>query len=111
MKAQTEGPFYICHTLGSYPAKVEVQVKVQTQNHGEQIFQGVGSAQRDDDMDVPYGGIVYLYNTKHVILFVPKETKSNKHSDKGTLAYTGRLVFQIACILTDFKNAMHAFLV
>jgi hypothetical protein len=90
MEAQTEGPFYICHTLGSYPAKVEVQVKVQTQDHGEQIFSGIGSAQRDDDIDVPYGGIVYLYNTAHVMLFVPKYTMKGRRSDRGTLAYTGK---------------------
>jgi hypothetical protein len=95
MTAQTKGPFYICHTLNSYPAKVEVQVKVQTQSHGEQIFQGVGSAQRDDDMNVPYGGIVYVYNDTHVVLFVPQETQHNKHTDKGTLAYTGKVVLYI----------------
>jgi hypothetical protein len=93
MEAQTKGPFYICHTLCSYPAKVEVQVKVQTQSHGEQIFQGVGSAQRDDDMDVPYGGIVYVYNDTHVVLFAPKESKSLNHTDKGTLAYTGKTLY------------------
>jgi hypothetical protein len=97
MKAQTNGPFYICHTLGSYPAKVEVQVKVQTQNHGEHIFTGIGSAQRDDDIDIPYGGIVYVYNTKHVILFVPKDTKGDPHTDKGTLAFTGKAFF-VLCI-------------
>jgi hypothetical protein len=90
MEAQTEGPFYVCHTLDSYPVKVEVQVKVQTQNHGEQIFQGIGSAQRDDDKDVPYGGIVYVYNDTHVVLFVPKETGSLLRTDRGSLAYTGK---------------------
>jgi hypothetical protein len=89
MEAQTEGPFNICHTLDSYPAKVEVQVKVQTRNHGEQIFSGIGSAQRDDGKNVPYGGIVYIYNTEYVILFIPKKTKSKRRSNRGTLAYTG----------------------
>jgi hypothetical protein len=90
MESQTQGPFYVCHNLGSDPAKVEVQVKVQTQNHGEQIFQGIGSAQRDDDDDVPYGGIVYLYNATHVTLFVPKETSKGASAERGTLAYTGK---------------------
>jgi hypothetical protein len=95
MEAQTAGPFFVCHTLDSYPVKVEVQVKVQTQNHGEQIFQGVGSAQRDDDIDVPYGGIVYIYNSTHVVLFVPKDTQAHWNSDKGTLSYTGKILFYI----------------
>jgi hypothetical protein len=102
MEAQTQGPFYVCHNLGSDPAKVEVQVKVQTQNHGEQIFQGIGSAQRDDDKDVPYGGIVYLYNATHVILFVPKRLQIGATSDKGTLVYTGKMTVLLIVIVLDF---------
>jgi hypothetical protein len=109
MEAQTDGPFYVCHTLCSYPAKVEVQVRVQTQDHGEQIFSGIGSAQRDDDMDVPYGGIVYLYNTTHVILFVPKNAKRFRSSDRGTLAYTGKDGYYVTQSNTAYVIELHIY--
>ena len=78
----------IRHGLDQYPAKVDVQIKVHV-NDQDNIFTGVGSAQRDDDLDYEYGGIVYKYNTDHVLLSTPFRAKAGIKSDKGGIAYSG----------------------
>ncbi|OPL33247.1 protein ver-3, partial [Mytilus galloprovincialis] len=60
----------IQHDLGEYPVKVDVQIKI-LENGTNFIFTGIGSAHRDDDWNRPYGGVVYIYNTKEVILTFP----------------------------------------
>jgi len=76
----------IPHNLGEYPVKVDVQIKVTT-NDKEYIFTGVGSAHRDDDIDRYYGGTVYVYNEHEIIVTFP--IKAN-NVDKGGIVYTGR---------------------
>lgn len=76
----------IPHNLGEYPVKVDVQIKVTTSGK-EYIFTGLGSAQRDDDIDEYYGGTVYVYNENEIIVTFPIK---NNDVDKGGIAYTGR---------------------
>lgn len=88
IRSQTIGPFVVQHYLGEYPAKVDVQLNV-TKDGIEYIFSGIGTAQRDDDRDTMYGGVVYTYNDKHVKLYVPKSTDTSSYTTKGRLVYTG----------------------
>jgi hypothetical protein len=76
----------IPHNLGEYPVKVDVQIKVTT-NDQEYIFTGIGSAHRDDGIDRYYGGTVYIYNEREIIVTFPIQTKKD---DIGGIAYTGR---------------------
>lgn len=85
IQAQVTSPIIITHPLGNIPAKVEVQVKVQ-ESGSEYIFPAFGSAQRDDDSDNDYGGVVFIYNENHVKIFVPVQENT---SDKGLAIYTG----------------------
>jgi hypothetical protein len=73
----------IPHNLGEYPVKVDVQIKVTT-NDKEYIFTGIGSAHRDDSID---GGTVYIYNEHETIVTFPIQAND---VDKGGIAYTGR---------------------
>lgn len=60
------------HGIGSVPLKVDVQIRPedsQPENHF--YFPGIGSSQRDDDVNSPYGDIVYYYNQESVSLFSP----------------------------------------
>lgn len=75
----------IPHPLQDKPAKVEVQVKVR-ENGNDVIFPASGSAQRDDDSDNVYGGVVYVYNERHVKIFVPVR---DENTDKGGIIYSG----------------------
>ena len=78
----------IPHGLDQYPAKVDVQIKVHA--HGQDnIFTGVGSAQRDDDLNYEYGGIVYKYNTDHVLLSTSFKSEGGVASDKAGITYLG----------------------
>lgn len=85
IEAQVSSPVVIPHPIGQIPAKVEVQVKVQ-EGGNDVIFPASGSAQRDDDSDNVYGGVVYLYNELHVKVFVPYR---DENSYKGVMIYTG----------------------
>lgn len=75
IQAQGTSPVIITHPLGHIPAKVDVQVKVH-ENGSEYIFPASGSAQRDDDSDNVYGGVVYIYNEFHVKIYVPSGMKT-----------------------------------
>ncbi|KAJ8303603.1 hypothetical protein KUTeg_019999, partial [Tegillarca granosa] len=76
----------IKHNLNEIPIKVDVQVKQVIGNDTEFIFTGIGSAQRDDDYDSIYGGIVYMYDINSVILIAPNR---NDGSNKGVSIFTG----------------------
>ena len=62
--------------------------------HGGQdyFFPGIGSGQSDDDILAHYGGVAYLYNHHHVLVFIPKEDR-NSHGI-GRVITTGNY-FQI----------------
>lgn len=86
IEAQKTSPVIISHPLHDKPARVEVQVKVK-ENGKDVIFPASGSAQRDDDVDNVYGGVVYFYNEHHVKIFVPVRDEG---TDKGVIIYSGK---------------------
>ena len=51
------------------------------------VFEGIGSAQTDDDRDEPYCGVVFVYNSNYVKVGAP--TKSNQH-DSGRIFCAGK---------------------
>jgi len=67
------------HGLGVYPSKVKVLVKaIDGENKGF-IFEGMGSAQHDDDQkNALYGGVIFAYNDWNVRLWAPD--KNNNYS-------------------------------
>lgn len=76
-----------------YPAKVDVQILV-TKEGVDYIFTGTGAAQRDNDLALSYGGVVYIYDTEIVRIITPnwsrKDLYENKESNAG-VAYTGSI--------------------
>lgn len=79
----------IRHDLGELPVKVDVQVKPVDKTSGKVddfIFNGIGSAQRDDDFNDTYGGVVYIYNETTVTLIVPNKLDG---FTSGYAVYTG----------------------
>lgn len=74
------------HECGEFPAKVELQIRPSSGNWTNFYFPGIGSSQRDDDINRTYGGIVYKYNKDEVILFIPK---AKDGYPSGTIIYTG----------------------
>lgn len=77
------------HGLNELPSLVDVQVKPEDGFNDGFIFPGIGSAQRDDDLNTPYGGIVYMYNENTTVLMAP-----NKNDDfsSGSIIYTGTIL-------------------
>ncbi len=75
----------ITHDLGVYPSQVKVLVKaIDGENKGF-IFEGMGSAQHDDDQKhALYGGVIFAYNDRKVRLWAP--TQNNNYS-------LGRIIF------------------
>jgi hypothetical protein len=68
---------------------VEVQVKVSYLGK-EYIFPGMGSIQRDDDVDTEFGGVVYVYNELYVAVYVPVYKPTGPaYTAKGRLISTG----------------------
>ncbi|XP_062616090.1 uncharacterized protein LOC134277800, partial [Saccostrea cucullata] len=80
-------PQAVPHTLNELPAKVDVQVKI-IQSGKEYIFPGLGSVPKDDDISNEYGGVVYAYNSSHVLLFIPV-IKSSGGGGTGRVLTTG----------------------
>ncbi|CAC5375287.1 unnamed protein product [Mytilus coruscus] len=75
------------HDIGTFPIKVDVQVRPGINRPERQFyFSGLGSSQRDDDIDSPYGGLVFYYNDEAVVVSAP-----NKHDghNVGKVIYTG----------------------
>lgn len=75
----------ISHDLGDYPSRVKVLVKaVDGANEGF-IFEGIGSAQADDDVyEKHYGGLVFAYNQNKVRLWAPD--RKNDSSKGGIIS-------------------------
>ncbi|XP_021369373.1 uncharacterized protein LOC110460658 [Mizuhopecten yessoensis] len=79
------------YDLKELPVKVDVQVKV-TENGNDYIFTGFGSAQRDDDTDTYYGGVIYSYNEAFTRVLLPSFNEGYSgavFTTKGSAAYTG----------------------
>ena len=88
----------IPHDLDQYPVKVDVQVKVQI-NGVDHYFTGSGSANRDDDLYYDFGGVVYLYNDKEIVLSTP--FFNSRPGFEGGIAFTGNR-FKIKTALFAF---------
>ena len=82
MKSQAGVNSYkeISHNLGVYPKRVKVLVKaIDGPNQGF-IFEGIGSAQEDDERDSnSYGGVIFAYNDSRIRLWAP--TKNNDYAN------------------------------
>jgi len=60
----------VTHNLGVYPTRVKVLVRAIDGNNDSFIFEGVGSAQQDDDGGA-YGGVLFAYDQATVRLWAP----------------------------------------
>ncbi|XP_063442891.1 uncharacterized protein LOC134723193 [Mytilus trossulus] len=75
------------HAIGTFPIKVDVQVRPADNKPERQFyFSGLGSSQRDDDIDSPYGGLVFYYNDEAVVVSVPN---TNDGHNVGKVIFTG----------------------
>ncbi|XP_033741786.1 uncharacterized protein LOC117328368 [Pecten maximus] len=80
------------YNFNELPVKVDVQVKV-TENDIDYIFTGFGSAHRDDDTDIFYGGVLYTYNEEFARILLPSFNggyPGAAYTTKGTAAFTGK---------------------
>ncbi|KAL3863840.1 hypothetical protein ACJMK2_005585 [Sinanodonta woodiana] len=74
------------HNLSEIPAIVEVQVKSMESPNDNYIFPAIGIGQRDDDMPVNYGGVIYIYNAEYIRIQTPI---GNNNLGTGSVIYTG----------------------
>jgi hypothetical protein len=66
----------VSHGLNTYPDRVQVLVKqndASLNNYGF-IFEGMGSAQIDDDANIEHGGVVFGYDNVYVRLWAPDQS-------------------------------------
>ncbi|MEZ4828313.1 MAG: hypothetical protein R3C61_18790 [Bacteroidia bacterium] len=73
------------HNLNAYPSNVKVLVRATSGNNQGFIFEGMGSAQSDDDND-EYGGVIFAYNQNTVRLWAPTVANNNP---KGSIIMVG----------------------
>ncbi|KAJ8302710.1 hypothetical protein KUTeg_019106 [Tegillarca granosa] len=75
------------HAFGEWPVYVDIQIKPTNQSGSNApfVFPGISSAQRDDDENILYGGIVYIYDKTRVTLFAPNR---NDGSASGASIFT-----------------------
>ena len=76
-----------CNNL---PAKLDVQIRPTSGPHKNFIFPGIPSAQRDDDVNSTYGGVVYYYSEGDANIFVPNKATSSPGFGAGRNIFTGR---------------------
>ena len=70
----------LTHGLGVYPSVVKVLVKAVSGENKGFIFEGMGSAQNDDDdKHGTYGGVIFAYSDWNVRLWAPD--KNNAYSN------------------------------
>jgi len=77
------------HNLDVEPAYVQVTVQIQATegNNNGFIFEGIGSAQVDDDSPtVNYGGVVFAYDSQLVQLWAPNVHNGNSN---GRIIWVG----------------------
>ncbi|XP_048744184.2 uncharacterized protein LOC125657564 [Ostrea edulis] len=73
------------HGLGELPLRVMIEARTEE----GWIFPGFGSAQADDDKDVPYGGVVFIYNEVNIQMYVPHRNNGRRIKSKWTALYLG----------------------
>lgn len=67
----------VTHGLGSRPARVKVMTQAIDGNNDGYIFEGIGSAQSDDDHG-EFGGLVFAYDDSRVRLFAPDKSNNRE---------------------------------
>ncbi|KAK3103441.1 hypothetical protein FSP39_019269, partial [Pinctada imbricata] len=82
---------HIPHNCGTLPIKVEVQIRSKSGDaYSDFIFNGVSSGQTDDDDGNVYGGVLYKYDDKEVVLYAPRRNYNNYNNNtQGFSIYTG----------------------
>ncbi|XP_063431747.1 uncharacterized protein LOC134714436 [Mytilus trossulus] len=80
----------ISHGLDELPLKVEVQVKVfDTFLSRDMYFLAMGSAQKGNDNNLPFGGVLYLYNNETIKILAPGPKNCVRPECTGLLVYLG----------------------
>jgi hypothetical protein len=69
------------HNLGDYPSTVKVLVRAIDGDNNGFIFEGMGSAQNDDDSGAnsSYGGVIFAYDQTRVRLWAPDQNNGNDY--------------------------------
>lgn len=93
----------INHGLGVYPVKVDVQILV-TQGEVDYVFSATGAAQRDNDADYTFGGVVYIYNRYNVKIYLPNANQSG-------IAYSGTFLYFVESYLLHVHVPMSCYLI
>lgn len=74
------------HGLNELPYKVVIDVKINSDGT-DYIFHAIGSASSDDDLNIAYGGVIFLYDEVNVIAMAPNVNNDNP---SGVSIYTGK---------------------
>ena len=64
----------IDHNLAELPLKVKVLVRPTSGPNANYVFEAVGSAMWDDDYEILYCGLVYMYSDTSIRLWAPMST-------------------------------------
>ena len=64
------------HGLAAMPGLVKVEVKAIDGPNNGYVFEGMGTAQADDDFNEAYGGLLYGYSIDKIRLWAPKANPS-----------------------------------
>ena len=80
----------LVHGLNELPVKGKVLVRPLDGPNAGLVFEGIGSAQRDDDVDEPYCGVVLLYNADRVKLAAPSLATD---FDSGRIFCAGEFIY------------------
>ncbi|XP_071128123.1 uncharacterized protein [Mytilus edulis] len=90
IKAYDNPEVDISHGLNELPLKVEVQVKVFDRFlNKDMFFLATGSAQKGNDNNLPFGGVLYLYNNETIKILAPGPTNCTRPECTGFLVYLG----------------------
>lgn len=88
------------HDLQEDPA----YVKVEARTENGFIFPAFGSAQQDDDTGEMYGGVVFVYDSTHIDIFVPHYHNGDVPRSKWAAVYTGeRFAIKVCLCIYLYK--------
>ena len=97
IKAYDNPEVDISHGLNELPLKVEVQVKVFDRFlNKDMFFLATGSAQKGNDNNLPFGGVLYLYNSETIKILAPGPTNCTRPECTGFLVYLGKYICLLA---------------
>lgn len=86
IEANATGELDVHIGFDNLPAKVDVQIKI-VKNGVDYIFTGTGTAQRENNLPPEFGGIVYIYSSTNVKIYIPNSSLNG--TSYGGVAYTG----------------------